>query len=1730
MYSRLNRNQGTSERLAEIESLVEQGQYRHALDVSALELVAAPDQPEVHKLVGRAWQGLGEVERAREAYTQAVQIAPDYAEVYVNLGGLAATQQQWAAAVQYFRQAIAINPSFAGAYRNLARALTQLGEEGASLEAWREALRLEPDAIPLALNRQLAQRWLARGDWELSIGAWRLLLNRDQAYHVEACRAMGEAYQKLGQRDEAEACWRQIRTDSDGFETLSGAVGQSTLAAVESAPANGVMPKAANPLLLPSRPGNVEVQPPADPEALELLAQVYCDRCQWGKAVQFCQSALRVRRSASMFKLLGNALVALGQFALAEAAYQEALRLQPRFAAAYANLGSLYAQQRRWDRSIAAFRRALRLEPQFAGAYRNFAKVWEQVGDEARAVESWYRALGLEPKWATVVEHLTLGDRCVALGETEKAEGCYRRAIALDGSVASAWHRLGLVLRSQDRLVEARVALETALRCSGLPALGLRALADVLVGLEDWTAAIECYGELAAVAPQEVEAQRDFAVLLSERGMQAEVIAVYWRALESMPESFELNLGLAEVLVALEDWDEAIEVYARLAELRPQDGEIQAKLAERLLDLGRVKAAIEVLKRSVAVCDGEAHLHHLLGDALARQEKWKRAVKAYRRAIALRPDFSWSYHNLAEALVRCERLKAAVKAYERAIDLNPEFKWSFFNLGQVLLSLGRFEAAVAAFKRVKKLDPETPWLAKHLGDALQGFAWVTAADAVRWYRRAIDEDPGDLQNYHKALDLQGDDADLYVKLADELARQGQGDGATVFYQMALQLQPDDADELQRLKKNIPQKYIEPSKTQNSTLSRFYGTLTGNPRLEKIPTIEVSKIEEGFIEYDPDGEMQSSAVKLIANYLPQFHPFPENEQWWGKGFTEWTNVGKAKPCYEGHYQPHCPIHFGYYDLRVPSVLEDQAKLARKYGIHGFNFYFYWFKGKTLMEMPIRQFLENQSIDIRFCLTWANENWTRRWDGLENEVLISQEYSLDDSLNLIRHLVPYFKDSRYLKVEGKPIFIVYRVNTIPDISITIKAWHQEIIKEGFPGLYLVAAQAFGFSDPRPYGFDAAMEFPPHGVNAVDVSDRIPNVSVDFQGKIYFYDDIVNAEVKKGGEFSDFKLFKGVTLSWDNTARRGLNSYVFHGFSLHRYMQWLQSVSIKTALSPDIKDDEKLIFVNAWNEWAEGVHLEPDQKYGYGYLEATRRVLKDFDKTTVEWLLNQPLKKNHDVALILHLHFVEVWEEIESIIRQINGYDLYVTTTSLDGVKAVKSSGIDAFVLLVENRGRDILPFIDVFRMIKPMNYKFCCKIHSKRSLHRVDGDDFRRNILKSLFQTKEEWIANLQNRFDANARMGLLVPSQQLLEFDDKNMESNIHLCKELCEFMNIDFSHSLFPAGSMFWFRPKCLEPLLKIDSSFFDIESGLCDGTVPHAIERLFCIVAQSLGYETEPLSTCEDPQQKFTEREVEPVIYVENNQEKVDIFTTVPRDKYSEKLIAKALEKPKSSKNYVICFTERSGSTMLCSILEQTNLLGMPNEYVNPRVPMRLYLKTCPATTLEEYFELLRRTQTTPNGIFGLKSCFVDFKPLIEMGRVGKLLNPVQFIYLTRRDIILQAISGYLARKSGIWHISSQAGGTENVDYSKVEYDEEQILKRIDIQIKERLEWERFFTLYSIEPLRIFYEDIVESPITCVKQILSFLGENTDIPTEDIKSETVKTGGEIAQNYSRRLRERFTL
>lgn len=372
----------------------------------------------------------------------------------------------------------------------------------------------------------------------------------------------------------------------------------------------------------------------------------------------------------------------------------------------------------------------------------------------------------------------------------------------------------------------------------------------------------------------------------------------------------------------------------------------------------------------------------------------------------------------------------------------------------------------------------------------------------------------------------------------------------------------------------------------------------------------TQADGGFVSYAPPAPFEPK-VKLIAHYLPQFHPFPENDAWWGKGFTEWSNVGKAVPNYPGHYQPHCPIHLGYYDLRVPQIMEEQAKLAKEYGVGGFSYYFYWFDGKTLMEGPLQQMLQRPEIDMPFCLTWANENWTRRWDGRDHDVLIGQNHSVEDSKSLLYHIRPYLEDPRYITIDGKPVFIVYRANIIPDIQAMVEAWRKEAKSWGFPDLYLIAAQSFDVKDPRPLGFDAACEFPPHQSQRKDITDELGVFNPDFTGAILDYEAIV-ADSQAQPE-PDYKCFKSVVLSWDNTARNQNAPRILERFSISAYRNWLASLCDRVLNQSKYAEDEKIVFVNAWNEWAEGTHLEPDRKYGFAYLQATADALRAADTSS-------------------------------------------------------------------------------------------------------------------------------------------------------------------------------------------------------------------------------------------------------------------------------------------------------------------------------------------------------------------------------------------------------------------------------------------------------------------------------------------------------------------------------------
>jgi Glycosyltransferase WbsX len=348
----------------------------------------------------------------------------------------------------------------------------------------------------------------------------------------------------------------------------------------------------------------------------------------------------------------------------------------------------------------------------------------------------------------------------------------------------------------------------------------------------------------------------------------------------------------------------------------------------------------------------------------------------------------------------------------------------------------------------------------------------------------------------------------------------------------------------------------------------------------------------------DGRAQSHRPKVLAFYLPQFHPIPENDEWWEPGFTEWNNVVKAKPLFPGHYQPHLPGELGFYDLRVPEVREQQAALAGQYGIHGFVYYHYWFHGRRLLERPFEEVLSSGRPDFPFALCWANEEWTRNWDALSGNVLVEQRFSEADDLAHIRWLVRAFADERYIKIDGRPLMLVYRSDLLPNPNRTTDLWREETRAAGFPDIYLAMVESRQKDDdPRPIGFDASVGF------ASNIAERL-DAPVDAyrENLVLDYDAAPEAALRRPK--TPWKRFPGVMVGWDNSPRRRSKATIYSGGTPEAYGRWLRRTIDSVA---DVRDEENLIFITAWNEWAEGNHLEPDRRYGRAYLDATRQALE-------------------------------------------------------------------------------------------------------------------------------------------------------------------------------------------------------------------------------------------------------------------------------------------------------------------------------------------------------------------------------------------------------------------------------------------------------------------------------------------------------------------------------------------
>lgn len=371
---------------------------------------------------------------------------------------------------------------------------------------------------------------------------------------------------------------------------------------------------------------------------------------------------------------------------------------------------------------------------------------------------------------------------------------------------------------------------------------------------------------------------------------------------------------------------------------------------------------------------------------------------------------------------------------------------------------------------------------------------------------------------------------------------------------------------------------------------------------------VEKNGEIFLKKWESEFKKNQKIRPIAFFLPQFHPIRENDAWWGKGFTEWSNVTKAQPNFAGHYQPHFPTELGYYDLRVHEVRELQSNLAKKYGVYGFCYYYYWFNGKRLLERPLEEILKSGNPDFPFCICWANENWTRTWDGKENDILIGQKHSPSDDHAFIFELLKFLQDPRYIRIDGKPLILVYKAGLLPDPAQTARIWRNECLAAGIGEIFIACvhndANPRQNLSPTNIGFDAAVEFPPLGKGVLTTTPG-PLLNRNFRGLCYDYKK--TADNFLSTPCPPYKFFRGVMPSWDNTARRQDTGTIFLGSTPDSYQHWLESAAKWTARMH--VGDERLLFINAWNEWGEGNHLEPDHKFGNRYLDATRTVMNQY-----------------------------------------------------------------------------------------------------------------------------------------------------------------------------------------------------------------------------------------------------------------------------------------------------------------------------------------------------------------------------------------------------------------------------------------------------------------------------------------------------------------------------------------
>jgi hypothetical protein len=355
------------------------------------------------------------------------------------------------------------------------------------------------------------------------------------------------------------------------------------------------------------------------------------------------------------------------------------------------------------------------------------------------------------------------------------------------------------------------------------------------------------------------------------------------------------------------------------------------------------------------------------------------------------------------------------------------------------------------------------------------------------------------------------------------------------------------------------------------------------------------------------------MKILALNLPQFHEIKENDEWWGKGFTEWTNVKKAKPVYPGHIQPLIPLNNNYYDLSKKDTIVNQAKMARKYGVSGFVYFHYWYSGRKMLEKPCEILLGTPEVLIEYCFCWANHPWTRAWDGKEHQILLEQTYGdKDDWENHLKYFLPFFRDNRYIKIDNKPMLFIYAMCNVPNYDAMIEYWQKRLVEEGFSGIYIV--EYISSKNPKAYSKFTSAVYEDEPIYSARFQISFIEKAVRFFNKktqrpdILDYDKIWRAILKKDATYGDKEIIQGAFATWDNTPRRGSKGCtIFKGASPEKFKRYF------TELVKNKRKDcsKEYLVINAWNEWGEGAMLEPTEQYGYAYLDVVKSVINSLNK---------------------------------------------------------------------------------------------------------------------------------------------------------------------------------------------------------------------------------------------------------------------------------------------------------------------------------------------------------------------------------------------------------------------------------------------------------------------------------------------------------------------------------------